>query len=182
MWRRLSLSAWAAVVLFLVLVLLVAAAWLILSLNPNHVPWRTAMSFYRIGAILALLLITPLVFYWTLRYWLVGFQPRYPDLEHAWRAGMTAMERNGIDPRRVPIVLVLGLPSHELEQSLMDACGTEFAVRNVPEGPGPLHWYGTSDRIYLVCSEVGWLSRINREVNQVQAVRGAAGAPAIGET
>ena len=42
MWRRLSLSAWAAVVLFVVLVLLVAAAWLILSLNPNHVPWRTA--------------------------------------------------------------------------------------------------------------------------------------------
>ena len=123
-----------------------------------------------------MLLITPrLVFYWTIRFWLIGYQPRYPDLEHAWRAGITALERNGIDPRRVPIFLVLGLPSQELEPSLMDSCGTEFAVRGVPEGPGPLHWYGTSDRIYLVCSEVGWLSRINRDVNMVQVARAAAG-------
>jgi hypothetical protein len=182
MLRKISLPAWAALVLALFLVLLVVTAWLIFSLNPSHVPWRTAMSWTRIVSVLVLLVLTPLVFYWTIRYWLVGYQARYPDIDHAWRAGVEILERNGIFPQTVPIFLVLGSPSPELERSLMDACGTEFAVRGVPEGPAPLHWYGNTDRIYLVCSEVGWLSRLNREVEQAQAAKsGAVSAASVTE-
>jgi hypothetical protein len=179
MLRKISLPAWAALVLALFLLLLVVAAWLIFSFNPSHVPWRTAMSWSRIAAVLVLLILTPLVFYWTIRYWLVGYQSRFPDIDHAWQAGVKALERNGIDPRAVPIFLILGMPSPELERSLMDACGSEFAVRGVPEGTAPLHWYANADRIYLVCSEVGWLSRITREVDQAQAARTGGAVAAI---
>jgi hypothetical protein len=176
MLRKISLPGWAALVLALFLLLLVLAAWLIFSFNSNHIPWRTAMSWQRIIAVLVLLIVTPLVFFWTIRYWLVGYQSRFPDIDHAWRAGVEALERNGIYPQSVPIFLILGLPSQDLERSLMDASGTEFAVRGVPEGPAPLHWYGNADRIYLVCSEVGWLSRITREVDQMQAAKTGATA------
>jgi hypothetical protein len=155
----------------LFLVLLVLAAWLIFSFNPAHVPWRHAMSWTRIATVLVLLALTPLTFYWTLRYWLVGYRSRYPDIDHAWNAGMEAMRRNDISPQAVPIFMVLGCPSAELERSLMEACGSEFTVRGIPDGPAPIHWYANAERIYLVCSEVGWLSRVNREVEQAQTAR-----------
>lgn len=168
MLRKLSSYAKASFVLGLFLVILVAIAWTVFSLSPSHVPWRHAMTWTRIVSVVALVLLVPLTFYWMLRFWLVGYQSRFPDIDHAWEAGVQALARNGISLRSVPVFLILGVPSADLERSIMDACGSEFAVRGVPEGPAPLHWYANADRIYLVCSEVGWLSRINREVNQAK--------------
>jgi hypothetical protein len=168
MLRRLSLQAKAAFVLGFFLLVLVAVAWTIFSLSSSHVPWRHAMTWTRILSVVALLFLIPLVFYWMLRFWLVGYRSRFPDIDEAWNAGVKALARNGISLRTEPVFLILGVPSADLERSIMDACGGEFSVRGVPEGPAPLHWYANADRIYLVCSEVGWLSRINREVNQAQ--------------
>ncbi len=168
MLRKISLHAWASLALGFFLLVLVLTAWTIFSLSPSHVPWRHAMSWTRIVTVAALVLLVPLTFYWMLRLWLVGYRSRFPDVDHAWNAGIQALSRNGISLRAAPVFLILGVPSPELERSIMDACGGEFAVRGVPEGPAPLHWYARADRIYLVCSEVGWLSRINREVNQAK--------------
>ena len=88
------------------------------------------------------------------------------SIDYAWNAGVTALKRNGISMKSTPVFLILGSPSPELELTTMDACGQEFAVRGVPEGPAPLHWYANADGIYLVCSEVGWLNRVNRVVQQ----------------
>ena len=179
---KLSTHAWAALVLGIFLLVLVLVAWTIFSLSPTHVPWRHAMPWPRIISVVALVFLVPLTFYWALRFWLVGYRSRFPDVDHAWNAGLQALARNGISLRDAPVFLILGIPSPELERSLMDACGGEFAVRGAPEGPAPLHWYASADRIYLVCSEVGWLSRINREVHQAQGARSdAAPAAAIAE-
>jgi hypothetical protein len=158
----------ASLVLGFFLLVLVVIAWTIFSLSPSHVPWRHAMTWTRIFSVVALVFLVPLTFYWMLRFWLVGFRSRFPEIDDAWNAGVQALARNGISLRAAPVFLILGVPSAELERSIMDACGGEFSVRGVPEGPAPLHWYANADRIYLVCSEVGWLSRINREVNQAQ--------------
>jgi hypothetical protein len=163
------LQARAALVLGLSLLVLVAIAWTIFSLSPSHVPWRHAMAWTRIGIVIALVFLVPLTFYWMLRLWLVGYRSRFPDIDEAWNAGLQALARNGISLRAAPVFLILGVPSADLERSIMEACGGEFSVRGVPEGPAPLHWYANADRIYLVCSEVGWLSRVNREVNQAQS-------------
>lgn len=183
MFRRFSSHAWASIVLGLFLVILVLIAWTVFSQSPTHIPWRHAMSWTRIVSIVALVLLVPLTFYWMLQFWLVGYRSRFPDIDHAWNAGVQAMSRNGISLRAVPVFLIFGVPSPELERSIMDACGGEFAVRGVPEGPAPLHWYANADRVYLVCSEVGWLSRINREVSQARytpskALPGATAAEA----
>ena len=124
------------------------------------------MSWPRIAIVAVLVLLVPITFYWMLKLWLVGYRSRFSDIDHAWNAGLQALHRNEISLRSVPVFLILGVPSPELERSLMEACGGEFAVRGVPEGPAPFHWYANAERVYLVCSEVGWLSRINREVDQ----------------
>ena len=180
--RKLSSHAKASLVLGLFLAILVAIAWTVFSLSPSHVPWRHAMTWTRIIAVIALVFLVPLAFYWMVRFWLVGYRSRFPDIDHAWNAGVEALARNGISLRAAPVFLILGVPSADLERSLMDACGSEFAIRGVPEGPAPLHWYANADRIYLVCSEVGWLSRINREVHQAQlATSNAAPGTTVAE-
>jgi hypothetical protein len=164
--QGLSLPARASLVLGLFLVLLVVVAWTSFLLNPAHVAWRHAISWTRIAAVVALVFLTPVTFYWALRFWLVGYRSRFPDIDYAWKAGIEALKRNGISLKATPVFLVVGLPSPELEEAIMDACGREFTVRGVPEGPAPLHWYANLEAIYLVCSEAGWLSRVNRVVHQ----------------
>jgi hypothetical protein len=164
--RRLSLPGRAGCALFLFLLLLVLVAWTFYFLNPIHVPWRHAMSWSRMGIVLALVVVTPLTLYWALRCWLIRYQSRFPDIDRAWDAGMQALRNNGISFRTTPVFVVLGSPSPEMERSLMDASHREFLVRGVPEGPAPLHWYANDEGIYLVCSEIGWISRLNRVVHQ----------------
>jgi hypothetical protein len=164
--RRLSLPGRAGCALFLFLLVLVLVAWTLYFLNPVHVPWRHAMSWSRMGIVLALVVVTPLTLYWALRYWLIRYQSRFPDIDRAWEAGVQALRNHGISLRTTPVFVILGSPSPELEQSLMDASNREFLVRGVPEGPAPLHWYASDEGIYLVCSEVGWISRLNRVVHQ----------------
>ena len=179
MFRKISTHAWASLMLGLFLLILVAIAWTLFSLSPSHVSWRHAMPWTRIITVVVLAVLVPLTFYWMLRLWLVGYRSRFPDIDHAWNAGAQALARSGISLRAVPVFLILGVPSPELERSIMDACGGEFAVRGVPEGPAPLHWYANAERIYLVCSEVGWLSRINREVSHAQHVAPSTAPGAI---
>jgi hypothetical protein len=164
--RGWTLPGRAALVLFFFLLLLVLVAWTLFFLNPVHVPWRHAMSWSRMAIVVVLVFVTPLTLYWALRFWLIRYQSRFPDIDRAWEAGLQALRRNGISLRATPVFVILGSPSAELERSLLDASGREFLVRGVPEGPAPVHWYARDDAIYLVCSEVGWISRLSREVHQ----------------
>jgi len=165
-YRRLSLPARASFALGLFLVLLIIVAWVAFALNPIHVMWRHAVSWPRVFAVLALAILAPITFYWTLRLWLIGYRSRFPEIDVAWNAGQEALKRHGISIESTPLFLVLGVPSMELEDAMVDACGREFSVRGIPEGPAPMHWYANGEAIYVVCSEVGWLSRINRVVHQ----------------
>jgi hypothetical protein len=164
--RGLSLPGRAAWVLFLFLLVLVLVVWTVYFLNPIHVPWRHAMSWSRMGTVMALIVVTPLTLYWALRFWLIRYQSRFPDIDRAWNAGVRALRSNGISLRSTPVFIILGCPSPELEQSLMDASGRDFLVRGVPQGPAPMHWYACAEAIYLVCSETGWISRLNQVVQQ----------------
>jgi len=164
--RGLSLPARATLVLSLSLLLVVLIAWTVFFLNPAHVPWRHAMSWTRMASVFVLAFLTCVTFYWSLRIWLIGYRSRFPDIDYAWNAGMTALRRNGISLQSTPVFLILGPPSRQLEETTMDASGREFAVRGVPEGPSPLHWYANAEGIYLVCNEAGWLNRVNRVVHR----------------
>jgi len=156
-------AAWVAVV---VLLAIVAVAWTALLADPDSVPWSHVMtpdgpfSASRIVAVAVLLVLIPLFLYLGLKLWLEGDMSRFPDVDFAWRAGLTALERNGLDISSVPIFLVLGSASPQQERALFDASGLALRVRGVPEGPAPLHWYASPEAIYVCCTEASWTSAL----------------------
>jgi hypothetical protein len=159
---RLSVPAKAAIVVTLALTTMVIVAWTSFLLDPDSVNWRHTIlsSPGRIIAVICLLALIPIVVYRGLKLWLEGDVSRFPDLDFAWRAGLTALERNGIDATAVPIFLVLGSAGDRQERALFDSAGLGLRVRAVPEGPAPLHWYASPDAIYLCCSEASWSSAL----------------------
>lgn len=158
--QQFSTAAWAAIAVAIFLVLTVAVVWTVFWLDPIHVPWRHSLSVGRVLTVFVLLILIPPLVYWCLRVWLEGESSRYPDLDYAWKAGVTALRRNGIDLDAAPIFLVLGSSGEDLERAMMQASNLSMRVRGEPEGPAPLHWYANPDAIYLYCSEAGWVSAL----------------------
>lgn len=157
---RQPLPRLAAILTAIALVTIVATAWTIFLLDPESVPWRHAMTIWRVMSVVALLIAIPIVVYWGLRLWLEGDVSPYPEIDFAWNAGLTALRRNGIDIDAVPTFLLLGTGDERHEQRLMDATGLGFRVRGIPEGPAPLHWYANPDGVYLCCTDACWLSAL----------------------
>src|SRR5260221_2651856 len=159
---RLSVPAKAAIVVTLALTTMVVVAWTSFLLDPDSVNWRHTIlsSPGRIIAVICLLVLIPVAVCRGLKLWLEGDVSRFPDLDFAWGAELTALERNGIDVTAVPIFLVLGSAGDRQERALFDSAGLGLRLRAVPEGPAPLHWYASPDAIYLCCSEASWSSAL----------------------
>lgn len=155
---RLSVPTKAAGLSAIALLLVVILAWTAFLADPDSVPWRHAMTPGRILAVIVLVILIPLVVYRGLKLWLEGDTSRFPDLDFAWRAGLTALERNGLDITSVPVFLVLGSSGERQEQALFNSAGLALRVRAVPEGPAPLHWYANPEAIFICCSEASWTS------------------------
>ena len=154
------MAARASILLAVALVIMVIAAWLLFLLDPDSVPWRHAMTLWRILLDVVLVIVIPIVTYRALLVWLEGEQSRFPDIDYAWNAGVEALRRNGIPLESAPIFLVLGSSGQRLEQSLFEGSARSFRVANVPEGPAPLHWYASPEAIFLCCTEAGWLTAL----------------------
>jgi hypothetical protein len=159
---RLSVPAKAAIVVTLALVIMVVIAWTSFLLDPESVNWRHTIlaSPGRIIAVVCLLVLIPIIVYRGLRLWLEGDVSRFPDLDFAWKAGLAAIEGNGIDITAVPIFLVVGSAGDRQERAVFDSAGLGLRVQAVPEGPAPLHWYASPEAIYLCCSEASWTSAL----------------------
>ncbi len=157
---RQPLPRLASILTAIALFIVVITAWTIFLLDPESVPWRHAMTVGRIVSVLALLVAIPIVVYWALKLWLEGDVSPYPEIDFAWKAGLNALRRNGIDIDAAPTFLLLGTGDERHEQRLMDATGLGFRVRGIPEGPAPLHWYANPDGIYLCCTDASWLSAL----------------------
>jgi hypothetical protein len=158
--RQTTPAGWAAWLAGLFLALLVVVTWLLFLADPNHIPWRHAMSWPRILLQLGLVVVIPLVLYQALRLWLEGDTSRYPDIDYAWHAGLEALEQNGMSLKSAPLFLIVGSAHSHRERALIRAAGLSLRVRGVPEGPAPLHWFANPDGIYLFCSEIGWSSKL----------------------
>lgn len=107
-----------------------------------------------------LVVVIPIAVYYALRLWLEGDISPFPDIDYAWKAGMAELHKNGLNITQIPLFLVLGTASDEQEKLLVDAAQLSLRVRDVPQGPAPLHWYANPDAIYLFCSEAGCLSKL----------------------
>jgi len=177
---RWSLPARAAALTAAGLTVMVVTAWLIFLFDPHSVPWRHAMTWWRILMAVALVVAIPVVVYRGLRLWLEGERSRFPDIDYAWKAGLDALAEHGISLDSAPLFLVLGSAGAVQERAVFEASGLGFRVQQAPAGPAPLHWYANPDGIYLVCTEVGWLSAL--AALKAQRVEPAAVLPAALES
>ena len=62
--------------------------------------------------------------------------------------------------KQAPLFLILGASGLRQEKALFDAGRLELAIKEVPAGTAPIHWYAGPNGVYLVCSAVGCQSRI----------------------
>ena len=168
----LSLPVRIALVLLIFLILCTVLG-IVLAINDSKVESELLRRPMFITGVVLLLTVIPIAVYYTIRAWLEPIPSRFPDIDDAWKAGIAAMRENGVNVSETPLFLILGSPNDKQSDALMKASGYEWIFDPVPTGRAPLRWYATEEAIYLVCSSVGCLSRLNEFSRQ-----GSGSAPA----
>lgn len=159
-WLPTTVPGCAAFTVLLFLLTVVAAVWIAFLLDPNNLPWRHAIGWGRITLVILLALAIPLVVYFALRLWLEGERALYPEIDNAWAAGIAALEEQGLDLRDMALYVIIGSRGIGQERAIMRTGQLELRVEGVPDGPAPLHWYATSDSVYLFCTDASWSSAL----------------------
>jgi len=150
-----------------------------------HTQDRTSFDYWfnpmvnpgRVLAILVLMVAIPFVVYKVLKLWLEGEISRFPDIDYAWKVGVAALEQNGLDLTEIPIFLIIGSAGEHQEKALMQASGLSLRVQEVPQGQAELHWYANPDGIYLVCTNIGCLSKLAGIASEVAQAESSGAAP-----
>jgi len=153
----LSLAARIAILLAIFLLLCTAATYWVAWHKPSEV-WSVWMR--NLPIVILLVMVIPAVAYQALKLWLEGETSAFDDIDRAWNAGLAELERNGLNLSQMPLFLILGSSSEFQERGVFDAARLSLTVRQFPQGAAALHWYATSEAIYLVTSDVGCLSKI----------------------
>lgn len=92
----------------------------------------------------------------------------YEDIDLAWKRGMDALARAGVDIRDLPLFLVVGLTNKDVQAFFSAANIHNLAIAPQPFQNSPLHFYAhrevTSggnlrEAIFIACTEVGATSR-----------------------
>jgi hypothetical protein len=85
---------------------------------------------------------------------------RYPDIDKAWSAGLKALDAAGIDPREVPLFVVIGKPATGTAD-FFAATKLPFAVRAEPRTPdAPVQVYATREAVFVACEGASVLARL----------------------
>jgi hypothetical protein len=165
--RQISLPARVALLTAVFLIVCVVATLVIFAHQRDLPHWVLLKSVKFYVVVVLLVVIIPLVLYKALVLWLEGDMSPFPDIAHAWKAGLEELERQGIDLTQTPLFLVLGSADEWQEKALFDAARLSLNVREFPKGRAALHWYANPEGVYLVCSDasaLGSLSRLSTEV------------------
>ncbi|QGJ71932.1 Hypothetical protein PBC10988_36450 [Planctomycetales bacterium 10988] len=165
-----SIPFFAALLMGFVLLGCIVGVNLYFMYDIYRVPWQHALSWPRIAVLTVLVIVIPVLVYYSIRMWLEGDLSPHPDIDYAWKAGLAELKKNGLDIQEIPVFLVVGSRGEPFEESLFKASQLSFRVENVPQGPAALHWYANPDAIYIVCSESSCLSKLShKEDEQVDA-------------
>jgi len=157
----LSLPARLALILAICLLLMFLVIGYGLGLNPEEISRREWWN--SVAGVAVLVIVIPVVFYFALRLWLEGELSAFPEIDHAWRAGMAELRRQGLDLTQIPVFLIIGSQGEEQERGFFQASRWSLNVKDAPEGLAPLHWYANPEAIFLVCTDVGCLSKLSRD-------------------
>ncbi|MCR9202232.1 MAG: hypothetical protein NXI04_26620 [Planctomycetaceae bacterium] len=153
-----SFAACMAWFVFFILAAMVGLFWFVLR-HDGDVPWRQTLTLER-AVVGALLLLIPLVTYFSVKNWTETVTSEFPDILDAWKRGTASLEDHNIELNATPLFLVIGTTDLKQERSLMAASGLDFVVEAVPPGPAPLHFYATADSVYIILSDASYLSAL----------------------
>ncbi|MDG2012009.1 MAG: hypothetical protein P8J33_00795 [Pirellulaceae bacterium] len=117
----------------------------------NYLPWQILVA-----------ISTPILIFWFIRVLRSPPKSPYPDIDAAWMAGLAALRENGISPKNTPIYILLGFRGGQTIKSLMASAGRNFDFEHITAEGQALYWYGSSDAIYLVLSEIGSLTEMTK--------------------
>lgn len=169
--RGLSFAALTSWFIFFALLVIVVVFWFVLR-KDGDVPWQQTLTVERL-LVGVLVLIIPVVTYKTILNWTTGVTSDFPDIQDAWERGVASLLENNINLQSYPVFLVVGTPDLRQQKMLMKASGLQFVVQSVPSGPAPLHFYATTDSVYVVLSDASWLSGLirlaGRQTEETQA-------------
>ncbi len=155
-----SLASGVGCATFVFLFLCILIVYIFYAFDPYPVPWKHAMSWGRLLTIIALTLSIPFLVWYTLKLWLQGDVSPFPDVDHAWKAGLEELAKNGLSIKDAPVFLVLGTGSDRHDENVMASSRLNLRINGVPQGSAALHWYANAEGIYLVLGETGCLSRL----------------------
>ena len=161
-----SLPARGAAVTAIFLFTLVTLVWADFLWDPNHLPWRHAMTYQRMATVIGSAMLLPWLVYHGLRLWLEEVRSPFVELEFAWNAGLKGLEEHGLSLRSTPLFLVLGSHHDEQEKLLMQSAGRPLRLKGVPAGAAPLHWYAAPDGIFLFLTEASRINALSALVDQ----------------
>jgi hypothetical protein len=177
--RKLAQISLPGIVSTVMFVMLVAIAGIVIAylMSDRGKRYFEPAWFRNISIIIVLIIVITMVTYYTVKLWVEGEGSPFEDIDRAWQAGMEALERNRFDLRQIPLFLVVGSEGADQNRVLFGASRLSLTVDNVPPGAAALHWYAHQDAIFLVCSEVGCLSRLAQYAKQGGVAAAAGPAP-----
>ena len=128
--------------------------------------------------IAGLLVVIPICVYFAVKMLIQGTASNFPDIDFAWKQGLEALKANGVDVTQTPIFLVLGSPDHTTALNIHRASRISMNVKQVPEGPGALHWYANQEGVLLFLTNACNLSKLSSTAKSLVEVGRPAAGPA----
>lgn len=177
---NISIPARIALLAFLFLLLTAVTFFLVGTVFHDGLVDHYYDRWWKPVLIIGLMIVIPVLVYFFVRKLLEGDVSRFPDIDAAWKAGLKALEEQGIPIDETPLFIVLGSPTPQFSTSLMQASRMGLNVNEAPTGPAPLHWYAHQDAIYLFCTDVSCLSRLADMADSIGAAPAAPSGPAGG--
>ncbi|QDV25563.1 hypothetical protein [Aureliella helgolandensis] len=115
---------------------------------------------------LVLLVTIPVAAFFAVRSWLESEPTQFPDIDEAWRQGLAAVGRAGIELDQCPLFLATGVSSPLAADNLMQATDWDLLVDGKPDGKSPLRWYASRDNIIVFLLDASATSMLQGQVEQ----------------
>jgi hypothetical protein len=110
--------------------------------------------------VIACIVLVPCCIYFAIELLLKGETSRYPDLDDAWKAGLRALQDQGIDLTSTPVFLVIGAADDSVSAQFHSAARISMTIEGVSSGPRPIQWFADRESIFLHVSGASSLSQL----------------------
>lgn len=125
-------------------------------------------------ALLILMLLVPLLVYYSARLWFQHETARWPDIDKAWREALAELDLQSIDLASTPLFIVLGCDGGPHEQELFASAPIQLDIRSAPQGTAPLHVSAGPEGIFVCLSKIGQICKFVEPATTGQSPQTAA--------